>query len=137
MTMVLRDHSSALAVGLLSLGLAAGAAAGESASSIAVMAPLTIPHTLNLELDYRAQRRARSEGHVERLGASDFSPGLRPLTWPRNGDVRARLMTTDLRQAPLLGWVAANLYRSRKETGWCLEMDPGEGEYIVFYRRHL
>ena len=135
--MVLREHRSALAVGFLWLGLSAGAAAGESASSIAVTAPLTIPHTLNLELDYRAQRRARSAVKVENPGAMGFSPDLRPLTWPRNSDVRARLMTTDLREAPLLGWVAANLYRSRKEKGWCLEVDPGEGEYIVFYRHHL
>jgi hypothetical protein len=46
-------------------------------------------------------------------------------------------MTTDLKHAPLVGWVAANLYRSRKENGWCLEVDPGEGEYIIFYRHHL
>ena len=135
--MIPRDHRSTLAMGLLWLGLSAGAAAGESASSIASMAPLTLPPTLNLELDYRARRRARPAGNVEMFGALDFSPGLRPLTWPRNSDVRARLMTTDLKQAPLLGWVAANLYRSRKETGWCLEVDPGEGEYLVFYRHHL
>jgi hypothetical protein len=33
--------------------------------------------------------------------------------------------------------VAANLYRSRNDTGWCLEVDPGEGEYLVFYRLNL
>ncbi|MDF3022426.1 MAG: hypothetical protein K0Q92_3729, partial [Steroidobacteraceae bacterium] len=24
--------------------------------------------------------------------------------------------------------------RSKREKGWCLEVDPGEGEYLVFYR---
>jgi hypothetical protein len=37
----------------------------------------------------------------------------------------------------VVGWVAANLYRSRKENGWCLEVDPGEGEYLVFYRLNV
>ena len=36
----------------------------------------------------------------------------------------------------LVGWLAANLYRSRNDTGWCVEVDPGEGEYVVFYRYH-
>ena len=51
--------------------------------------------------------------------------------------MRSRLLTPELRRTPLVGWIASNLYRSRKENGWCLEVDPGEGEYIVFYRVHL
>ena len=95
------------------------------------------PHTLNLELDHRAQRRARSNGNLESSGFLDLSPGLQPLNWPRNGDIRARLLTPQLRRAPLVGWIAENLYRSRSENGWCLEVDPGEGEYLVLYRVHL
>ena len=51
--------------------------------------------------------------------------------------MRARVLTPELKRTPLVGWIAANLYRSRKEDGWCLEVDPGEGEYLVFYRVNL
>jgi hypothetical protein len=110
------------------------AAAGESASSIATNAPLVNPHTLNLELDWRARRRGRPAGNVETSGLHYRSPGLQPLTWPRNSDMRARLLTPELKRTPVVGWIATNLYRSRLEKGWCLEVDPGEGEYLVFYR---
>ena len=39
-----------------------------------------------------------------------------------------------LQFTPLVGWIATNLYRDKSEKGWCLEADPGQGEYIVFYR---
>jgi hypothetical protein len=124
-------------VALLAMSPLVVADAGESASSVVGAAPLANPHTLNLELDWRARRRARDEGNVETSGLLDPAPGLRPLTWPRNGDVRSRLLTPELRRTPLVGWIATNLYRSRSENGWCLEVDPGEGEYLVFYRVHL
>lgn len=119
------------------LALPAAAAAGESASSVAAPAPLVNPHTLNLELDFRAKRRARRGGNSEASALLDLSPGLQPLSWPRNSDMRARVLTPELKRTPLVGWIAANLYRSRKEDGWCLEVDPGEGEYLVFYRVNL
>lgn len=108
------------------------AAAGESASSIA--APLVNLHTLNLELDWRARRRSRPDANVESVDARYLEQGLQALTWPRNTDLRARLLTPELKRTPVVGWIAAHLYRSRLEKGWCLEVDPGEGEYLVFYR---
>jgi hypothetical protein len=36
-------------------------------------------------------------------------------------------------QHPLVGWIAENLYRDKKDAGWCLEADPGQSEYVVFY----
>ena len=119
------------------LALPAMAAAGESASSFAASAPLVNPHTIDLDLDFRAKRRARRSGNFEATSLIDVSPGLQPLNWPRNGDVRARVLTPELKRTPLVGWIAANLYRSRREDGWCLEVDPGEGEYLVFYRVNL
>jgi hypothetical protein len=119
------------------LAMPAWATAAEPASGFAVMAPLANPHTANLELDYHARRRARGSGSFETSGLHDFAPGLHPLAWPRNSDMRARLLTPELKRAPLVGWIATNLYRSRNENGWCLEVDPGEGEYLVFYRVHL
>jgi hypothetical protein len=115
------------------------ASAGESSARIVSAAAVANPHTLNLELDHQARRRARAgrAGTLEIPDFLDLTPGLQPLTWPRNGDMRARLLTPELRRAPLLGWIAENLYRSRRESGWCLEVDPGEGEYVVFYRVHL
>lgn len=121
----------------LAFALSPLASAGEPASSLAASAALMNPHTLNLELDYRTQRRSRSNGHHEPPDFLDLSPGLGPLNWPRNSDMRARLLTPQLKRAPLVGWIAENLYRSKSENGWCLEVDPGEGEYLVLYRVHL
>jgi hypothetical protein len=133
--MVLRDR---VVLALTAMLLAPCALAGEAASTLTAAAPLAIPHTLNLELDYYAKRRHRSSaGNHERSDFLDLTPGLQPLSWPRNSDLRSRMLTPELRRTPLVGWIARNLYRSRKESGWCLEVDPGEGEYVVFYRLHL
>jgi hypothetical protein len=113
------------------------AAAGDTAFRVAAMAPLNLPHTQNLDLDYQARRRSRGHGNSEPSGLLDPEPGLVPVNWPRNSDMRARLLTPELQRTPLFGWIAANLYRSKRESGWCLEVDPGEGEYIVFYRLNL
>jgi hypothetical protein len=98
-------------------------------------APLEIPHTANLELAARGKKRA--SGNLEKSEILDLDPALTPLPFPRNSDMRARLLTPELRRTPLLGWIAENLYRSKNEKGWCLEADPGQGEYVVFYRLHL
>jgi hypothetical protein len=133
--MVLRDRSLALASSLALVFFATSplATAGDSAFTGTTAAPLNIPHTLQLELDFKARHRARGGAQ----DAPDQSSRLRPFSWPRNNDVRARLVTPELGRTPLFGWIAKNLYRSRKENGWCLEVDPGEGEYVVFYRVHL
>jgi hypothetical protein len=133
--MIRLDHKTAVVV--LMVALSPMAAAGESASSIAATAPLANPHSLNLELDYRARRRGRGAGKIESNDFLLLSPALRPVRWPREDDVRALLVTPELRRTPLVGWIATNLYRSKKENGWCVEADPGEGEYIVFYRFNL
>ena len=97
-------------------------------------APLEIPHTLELEL---ATKKKRTTGVTEKSELLDLDPALKPLTFPKNTDVRALILTPQLRRTPLVGWIAENLYRSRDEKGWCVEADPGQGEYIVFYRLHL
>src|SRR5690349_5650099 len=127
--MILRDRLFGFAVGALSLAplAVAGDELGRARRS---MAPLEIPHSTNLELDAKARKRSRRADNIERSQLLN-SPGLEPLVWPRNGDVRARLVTPGLRRTPVVGWIASNLYRSRKDTGWCLEVDPGEGEYVV------
>ena len=94
-------------------------------------APLEIPHLVNLEL---AATKKRAPGNIEKPNFLEPTPGLQPLTFPRNTDMRARILTPEVRKTPLVGWLAANLYRDRDEKGWCLEADPGQGEYIVFYR---
>lgn len=129
-------HALTLAL-TLALALPPRASAGEPASSLASTAALMNPHTMNLELDFRAQRRSRSHRNYESTTLLDLSPGLQPLNWPRNSDMRARLLTPQLKRAPLVGWIAESLYRSRSENGWCLEVDPGDGEYLVLYRVHL
>ena len=101
-----------------------------------VRAPMEIPHTLNLVLADMARKRNRRPDNVESHSFLDLTPGLNPVIWPKNTDVRARLLTPEVRGTPLVGWIAENLYRSKDENGWCLELDPGGGEYVVFYRFH-
>jgi hypothetical protein len=103
---------------------------------IATRAPLEIPHATAIALDARANRK-RPRINIESHQFLDLTPGLAPLPFPKNSDVRARLLTPELRRTPIFGWIATNLYRSKKDNGWCLEVDPGEGEYVVFYRLHL
>ena len=99
-------------------------------------APLEIPHTTNNELDARASKK-RAPTNLEKSELLDLNPGLAPLPFPKNSDLRARLLTPEVRRTPLVGWIAANLYRGKNEKGWCLEADPGQGEYVVFYRLQL
>jgi hypothetical protein len=134
--MILRGRRLGFALCALSLApLAAAADAVDRPGRFP--APLEIPHATNLDLDFKARKRGHRAGNVERAQLVGYSPGLEPLTWPRNSDMRARLVTPELRRTPVVGWIASNLYRSRKDTGWCLEVDPGEGEYLVFYRLNL
>jgi hypothetical protein len=121
------------------LGVAGAARAGDDALDrpFPARATFDVPHTTNLELARKARKRDRRSDNVESTALFDLDPGLVPLTWPRNSDMRARLLTPELKRTPIVGWIAANLYRSKKDNGWCLEVDPGEGEYVVFYRRHL
>jgi hypothetical protein len=103
---------------------------------ISTVAPLEIPHTLNLELTEKSRKRNRKPGNVENHAFLDLTPGLTPLVWTKYSDVRARILTPELKSTPVVGWIAENLYRSKNDTGWCLEVDPGDGEYVVFYRYH-
>ena len=115
------------------------ARAGDDAleRAISASAPLEIPHTLNLVLAEKARKRNRKPDNVERYDFLDLTPGLTPVIWPRYSDVRARLLTPQLKSTPLVGWLAENLYRSKKDDGWCVEADPGENEYMLYYRFHL
>ncbi len=99
-------------------------------------APLELPHMLNLLLNEQARRRNRKPDNIENHDFLVLTPGLRPVVWPKNSDVRARILTPELKRTPVVGWVAENLYKSKNDNGWCLEVDPGEGEYVVFYRFH-
>jgi hypothetical protein len=134
--MILRDRLFGFAI--CALALVPPAAAGDAPGPLPrAAAPLAIPHAMNLDLEFKARKRGHRAGNVERSQLLDPVAGMEPLVWPRNSDIRARLVTPGVRSTPLVGWIASNLYRSRKDTGWCLEVDPGEGEYLVFYRRNL
>jgi hypothetical protein len=124
---------------LSALAVSGLAVAGDDAIErpLRAAAPLEIPHSTNLELDFKSRKRSHRAANIERSQLLDVAPGLRPVVWPKASDMRSRLVTPELRRTPLVGWVAANLYRSRKDSGWCLEVDPGEGEYVVFYRLNL
>lgn len=127
-----------LALAMSSLALPSLAIAGDDSRDrpSTTAAPLDIPHATNNELDARAKKK-RAPGNLEKSALLDLDPALTPLPFPKNSDMRARILTPELRRTPLLGWIAENLYRSRSEKGWCLEADPGQGEYVVFYRLHL
>lgn len=125
-----------LALVLLSLSLAAQAGDDALERPVKIAAPLEIPHATELLLDEKSRKRNRKPRNVESHDFLTLAPGLTPLTWPKYSDVRARILATEVRDTPVVGWLAANLYRSRNDTGWCVEVDPGEGEYVVFYRYH-
>ena len=126
--------SGLLATSLFALPLCASAGDKPREAPKPAAAPLEIPHTVNLEL---AAQKKRTDGVTEKSELLDLAPGLKPLTFPKNTDVRALILTPQLRRTPLVGWIAENLYRGKDEKGWCVEADPGQGEYIVFYRLHL
>jgi hypothetical protein len=121
---------------LVALAMMPVARAGGDAleQTIVARAPMEIPHTVDLLLADLARKRNRKPNNIESYSFLDLTPGLNPLVWPKNTDVRARLLTPEVRSTPLVGWLAENLYRSKDENGWCLELDGGE--YVVFYRFH-
>jgi|SRR5688572_5642842 hypothetical protein len=136
--MIPRDRTRLLVLlcsGVLGAQVPGVVSADDALRTVTSAAPLAIPHSLQLELDFKASRSRR--GNFERPDFVDPTPGLRPLAFPRNSDMRSRLLTPELKRAPFVGWIATNLYRSKRENGWCLEVDPGEGEYVVFYRVHI
>ena len=122
-----------LAVCLLAAPLPATAGDKPREGASKTTAPLEIPHVVNLNLELAASRK-RAPRNIEKPDFLEPTPGLLPLTFPRNTDMRARILTPEVRKTPLVGWIATNLYRDRNEKGWCLEADPGQGEYVVFYR---
>jgi hypothetical protein len=126
--------SGLLAASLLALPLFASAGDKLREPAKPPAAPLEIPHTVELEL---AAKRKPAPVKVEKSEWLELTPGLEPLTFPKNSDVRALILTPRLRSTPLVGWIAEHLYRDRDEKGWCVEADPGQGEYIVFYRLNL
>ena len=131
-----RHHTNLkLACAIALAALAPVAAAGDRSigQSLVTQVPLEYPRSLNLQLDAQARRKLA----LLDFDGEQYAPGLLPLRFPRNTDLRARILTPELRRTPLVGWVATSLYRSKSENGWCLVVDPGEGEYVVFYRVHL
>jgi hypothetical protein len=123
---------------MASLLFAAPAGAGDDRLErpAKAIAPLELPHVTDLLLTEKARRRNRRPGNIENHDFLALTPGLEPVTWPKNTDMRARIVTSEFRKTPVVGWIAENLYRSKKDNGWCVEADPGEGEYMVFYRYH-
>lgn len=133
-----RSVDRVVASALCTLAMTSLARANDDALErpIKTQAPMEIPHTLNLVLNELSRKRNRKPDNVESHAFLDLTPGLKPVTWPKNSDVRARILTPEVKSTPLVGWIAENLYRSKDENGWCLELDPGGGEYVVFYRFH-
>jgi hypothetical protein len=127
-----------LPVTLFTMALAPFASAGDGATKapVTASAPLVLPHAMDLLLSEQARKRTRVAGKLENGDFLVLTPGFSPVVWPRDTDVRARLLTPELKRTPVVGWLAENLYRSKDDNGWCLEVDPGEGEYVVFYRFH-
>jgi hypothetical protein len=119
------------------LTLTSLARAGDEPASIpGAQAPLELPHTTNVLLDEQARKARRKPDNVESLDFLMLTPGLLPVLWPKNTDMRARILTTQVKSTPVVGWLAENLYRDKSDNGWSLEVDPGNSKYVVFYRFH-
>jgi hypothetical protein len=128
------DHLSGLALCLLAVSRLAGAGDDSRDKRAPPAAPMEIPHVTKVVLDGKAAKKRQP---VIEKSLVISSRGLSPLPFPKNTDVRARILTTEVRNTPLVGWIAENLYRDKKDAGWCLEADPGQSEYVVFYRWNL
>ncbi|MEO8064245.1 MAG: hypothetical protein ABI821_16035 [Pseudomonadota bacterium] len=135
--MGLRDRFFGFALCLLGVSSLACAGDYRNKRLLSTQAPMQIPRSQDLELAYQARKRDRNPRNTESTLFLHLTPGLTPITWPKNSDMRARMLTPELRRTPVVGWLAQNLYRSKRDNGWCLEVDPGQGEYVVFYRVHL
>jgi hypothetical protein len=137
--MILKDHRFDHMFGftLCLVAMAGLANAGDDARDrhAPPAAPMEIPHATKVELD--AQAAKKRTPNIEKPQFLSPTVGLSPLSFPKNTDVRARILTPELRRTPLVGWIAENLYRDKKDGGWCLEADPGQSEYVVFYRWNL
>jgi hypothetical protein len=106
------------------------------------LSPVQTEHTFNRDLRPRKKHKKVAPPSVVKaeLPADTFAlpaTTLAPIRWPKDSDIRHRIMTEEVRATPVLGWIAANLWRSKRENGWCLEVDPGDGEYRVLYRKHM
>jgi hypothetical protein len=133
-----------LSVGLLVASLGS-AVADERMAALAPpsLNPVQTEHTFNRDVRPRKQARKPAAPAANTQGSSLDQPTVRPpvalapIKWPKDSDIRHRIVTEEVRATPVFGWIAANLWRSRKENGWCLEVDPGDGEYMVLYRKHM
>ena len=128
------DHLFGFAICLLAIARPASAGDEARDKRAPPAAPMEIPHVTTVTLDAKAAKKRVSNIEKSMLLSSH---GLSPLPFPKNTDVRARILTTEVRNTPLVGWIAENLYRDKKDAGWCLEADPGQSEYVVFYRWNL
>jgi len=129
------DHMFGFALCLMASAQLASAGDDTRKQHAPAAAPMEIPHTAKVELDARSAKKRAPV--LEKSLLLNSSRGLSPMPFPRNTDVRARILTTEVRNTPLVGWIAESLYRDKKEAGWCLEADPGQTEYVVFYRWNL
>ena len=128
------DHLFGFALCLLAIARLASAGDEARDKRAPPAAPMEIPHVTTVTLDAKAAKKRVSNIEKSMLISSR---GLSPLPFPKNTDVRARILTTEVRNTPLVGWIAENLYRDKKDAGWCLEADPGQSEHVVFYRWNL
>lgn len=133
--MVRKDHMFGFALCLTAAAQFVRAGDDTRVTHAPPAAPMEIPHTAKVDLDAKAAKKRAPI--IEKSLLLNSSRGLSPLPFPRNTDVRQRILTTEVRNTPLVGWIAANLYRDKKDAGWCLEADPGQSEYVVFYRWNL
>ena len=133
--MVRKDHMFGFALCVAAIAQLASAGDDARNKRAPPSAPMEIPHATKVELDAKAAKKHTST--LEKSQLLNPSRGLSPLPFPKNTDVRARILTTEVRNTPLVGWIAENLYRDKKDAGWCLEADPGQSEYVVFYRWNL
>ena len=129
------EHLFGVALGLMAIARLASAGDEARDKRAPPSAPMEIPHIAKADLDAKSAKKRAPV--IEKSLLMNPSRGLSPLPFPKNTDVRARILTTEVRHTPLVGWIAENLYRDKKDAGWCLEADPGQTEYVVFYRWNL
>ena len=137
--MVRRGHTvdRRVTAALAMLALTSLACAGDRTRprSVTTAAPMEIPHTVNLVLAEHARKRNPKPANRVNSDFLVLTPGLLPVQWPSHTEtLRTSMLTPQLKSAPVVGWIAENLYRSKADNGWSVELDGGE--YQVLYRYH-
>ena len=91
---------------------------------------------LNLVLTEMARKRNRKPDNIESHSFLDLTPGLNPLIWPKNSDVRARIVTPEIKARRWSAGSPRTCIAARTKTAGASRSIQAMANTCVFYRFH-